>query len=737
MNDIRTAWVDVVHFSFRWLVVLGVCLPGLAARSGRAQEAMGPKLEVERVLGNTTFRHADDVTVLVPLADGQWLLSAARDATVRLWEIETGRELKRYRHAYMGEVWDVILRPGKDEFFSCGSSGMIIHWDLNRGEKLKEYDPPEDVQVDCLAVTPDGQRLIAGDRSGAITVWDVETGKMLARLAGHNGNVHAICLAADGKRLYSGGTDGKMLIWDLEKYEAMTTLRPDGAAVVAIEFAPDGEQLAVVTCRGHQKHTIFILRPDGTPVARWHNPFLRHSVAWAPDSRRVAAAGSFGSYIADVRESTEPLKEVRANTSVTKQYDVVGWGTDPRRIFVSTGCIIVHLDVEKKVNLHRERDEAIVDFRDAIENPVYSPRTGWLYFDVGSANSYLRINTTMESRPSRKYTKEVIHRLACSPDGKTLVGANQAFYAIEASSGKVTRTWKNEEWGDLIHLAFTSPRQVVAVRPLSATPVELWDIETGTAVARLSPPPRIVDLREDPEVPMVDTALPKIRQAESSADGRHLLTVDEQETVLVWDLGQQTVRERIVHPLEQKIEHVALGGPDGRWVALAANRKVFFYLPPADEAPTRTAEWLKEKIPHLGAATFQERRQAQQDIIAAGPSILPLMKDLQSDDPEIAARLREIREALSQQGRDRVIQATLNLRMPCRDFVFLDDIHWAAIENYGADSVVVLGAIRDGKAVVLDRLSHEYGPEKLVRHSGDVIITGNGNGTISRLRIVK
>ncbi len=744
MNDIRTAWVDVVHFTFRWMVVLGVCLPGLAARSGRAQEGMGPKLEVERVLGNPAFRHADDVTALVPLADGKRLLSAARDATVRLWEIETGRELKRYRHAYMGEVWDVILRPGKDEFFSCGSSGIIIHWDMNRGEKLKEYDPPEDVQVDCLAVTPDGQRLIAGDRGGAITVWNVETGKMLARLTGHNGCVYAICLAADGKRLYSGGADGKVIIWDMEKLEQVSAVQPDGGKVMTVKLAPDGNHIALITCKGRQKHNIHVLRSNGEPVIKWADPHLTHSLVWTPDSKQVAARRVFSVIYYDL-EKPEPVRELQVRVPYYASLGLICWSVDAKTAFVPSERAIVHVELQKGYSILELKQRTLNDFSRRDDDTVFNPKTEQLYFDIGRSSHYRAVDTKQESELIRRSANDIAGQMACSPDGKTLVSVcRNTFRIFDAESGKELRKWQVGDKDDPILVAFTGPGQTVSVHPESAAPIILCDIGTGAVVASLAlppnpppAPPEDMNMNGMDLVMMRDGGMPQIRQATTSADGRHLLTVDEQEAVLVWDLGRQAVCDRIVRPLEQKIEHVALGGPDGRWVALAADRKVFFYLPPADEAPARTAEWLKERIPQLGAATFQERRQAQQDILAAGPSILPLVKDLQSDDPEIGARLREIREALAQQGRDRVIQATLNLRMPCRDLVFLDDIHWAAIENYGADSVVVLGAIRDGKAVVLDRLSHEHGPEKLVRHTGKIIITNNGNNTFSRLRIVK
>jgi hypothetical protein len=53
-------------------------------------------------------------------------------------------------------------------------------------------------------------------------------------------------------------------------------------------------------------------------------------------------------------------------------------------------------------------------------------------------------------------------------------------------------------------------------------------------------------------------------------------------------------------------------------------------------------------VGRLAAESFKDRKQAQQELIDMGPSILPLLKDRPgSSDPEVKRRLEEIREALS------------------------------------------------------------------------------------------
>src|SRR4051794_6430394 len=52
---------------------------------------------VTRVFGDPRLRHGDRVTALAYSPDGRRLATASRDATVKVWDLGSGRELLTYR----------------------------------------------------------------------------------------------------------------------------------------------------------------------------------------------------------------------------------------------------------------------------------------------------------------------------------------------------------------------------------------------------------------------------------------------------------------------------------------------------------------------------------------------------------------------------------------------------------------------------------------------------------------
>jgi RNA polymerase sigma factor (sigma-70 family) len=121
--------------------------------------------------------------------DGKLIAGGARDATLRLWDAATGKEL----HA-----WQMVLGPPADSQFPMLAG--------------KEQD------LMAVCFSSDGRMLATGNRINQVRVWEVATGHNRLLLDGQRGwpcLVTALAFSPDGKLLVSGSQDTTALVWDL------------------------------------------------------------------------------------------------------------------------------------------------------------------------------------------------------------------------------------------------------------------------------------------------------------------------------------------------------------------------------------------------------------------------------------------------------------------------------------------------------------------------------------------
>ncbi|MCA9118172.1 MAG: hypothetical protein KDA79_24035, partial [Planctomycetaceae bacterium] len=104
--------------------------------------------------------HTSSVFSVVFIRDGQQFLTGSSDGSVRLWDVESGKELRRFE-GKSGGVFDVVPGPGEQWFLSSGSDGTLHVWDMETGRQLHRFD----AETHCtgyLAVSPDGRFAASG-----------------------------------------------------------------------------------------------------------------------------------------------------------------------------------------------------------------------------------------------------------------------------------------------------------------------------------------------------------------------------------------------------------------------------------------------------------------------------------------------------------------------------------------------------------------------------------------------
>ena len=122
--------------------------------------------------------------------DGRYGLSGGTDGTIRLWELPSGRELKRLEgHKGSGGTFYVgFSRDGK-YFLSGGTDGLLKLWDSTSLKEVKIFQAlsgstPGMVTstVGYAALSSDGKRIVSAASDAAIRIWNTATGEEIGLL---------------------------------------------------------------------------------------------------------------------------------------------------------------------------------------------------------------------------------------------------------------------------------------------------------------------------------------------------------------------------------------------------------------------------------------------------------------------------------------------------------------------------------------------------------------------------
>jgi len=170
-------------------LLLGLLPPSTFIVPAQTQTASDDSQKPEAVL---QVGHRRVVRSIAFSPDGRWLASGAKDNTIKIWDVASGRLLRTlYGH---GSPVNALAASPDGKLLASGSG--------------KAYD------IRYAKLFFEGGQVGGVSEDTTVRVWDVATGRQLHMLKGHTLSVMAVAFGSDGHSLTSASSDF-VKVWDV------------------------------------------------------------------------------------------------------------------------------------------------------------------------------------------------------------------------------------------------------------------------------------------------------------------------------------------------------------------------------------------------------------------------------------------------------------------------------------------------------------------------------------------
>ena len=464
--------------------------------------------------------------------DGKLLVTGSMDNTAKLWDLETGYEIRTFS-GHSGAVFSVSLSPDK-KFLATGSDDNTAKlWNLETGAEIYRF-ARHSAEVKSVCFSPDGKLLATGSNDKTAKLWNLKTGEEIRSFTGHTGDVNTVSFSPDGKYLITGGRDETAKLWYLKTGKEIKTIPWSGmekrygiillynsSAVYPMDFSTDGKLMLTAS----YDDTVRLWSMESGKKIRSFatgDSSLLVSVSFSPDKKLFATASQDS---AAKIWHIETGKELRSFHGSTTFFSTVSFSPDGK--LLAAGCFN---GTVKLWNIESGQEiRTLTGQLSEVYAVSFSPNGK--YLASGSDDNFARLWNLETSEPI--YTFEghsgELNFLTFSPNNKYLLTLNRWTFPPSlrhANPDGTAKLWdiksKKEIYtiGDdyKVTSAAFSPEGKFMATGINNNTVVLWNIDTGKAIRSFEGHSQYIN------------------SMSFSPDGKLLATGSDDNTIKVWNV---------------------------------------------------------------------------------------------------------------------------------------------------------------------------------------------------------
>lgn len=191
------------------------------------------------------------------LLNGEFILSGGYTDVIRVWNINSGREVRRFTgfDGYIiTEGFNISFSPdGNLSLLESFLEGRLLI-NNNWGKEIRKYKALH--LMNTSVFSPDGKYILSGFDYGGIILWDIYSGREIINLQGHKSRIMHLKFFANGKKALSVSSEHsdiymRLIIWNVETGSIISDVQYENN-ISCLSISPDGNYLLIGSGKRHE-----------------------------------------------------------------------------------------------------------------------------------------------------------------------------------------------------------------------------------------------------------------------------------------------------------------------------------------------------------------------------------------------------------------------------------------------------------------------------------------------------
>ncbi|TPX35046.1 hypothetical protein SmJEL517_g02394 [Synchytrium microbalum] len=175
--------------------------------------------------------------------DGEYVLTACADKTVRLWNPLKGLCIKTYS-GHGRDVFGICVSADNSRFASGSADKQVFLWDVGTGKPIRRFTGHHQ-RINCVDFNQDATVVVSGSYDATVRVWDCRAQTRLPVQVMEEAKDDIMSLQVSGHEIAVASVDGKLRVYDIRA--GRVTADDIGQPVTSVCYSNDKNCLLIST----------------------------------------------------------------------------------------------------------------------------------------------------------------------------------------------------------------------------------------------------------------------------------------------------------------------------------------------------------------------------------------------------------------------------------------------------------------------------------------------------------